>query len=1153
MLSLLVTLSSRESLPLLSILLIGMLTLALFLFLNFSSNSLNSFWLPLGPSLAVGLFKNCFGDANFFVQKEAFNAIGGFTEEHSVGLEEHEFFAKAVFSGFNLEVIPEPLLYYRMHDESSQMVFTLDPRMGEARRIRPYLDALTPQSESDKAVKTRRSIVQLVARNAMDTQQDCNQTLSSVSPSSGPVNGGTTITVRGVGFSCGVQALRIDGQACTGLHVVSNFEITCQTPAGSRTYTAVDITADVGGDTIALYSAFTYLPSSAPVLDNCRLSNDGLSINCAFDSNTNQASGSCSTFFASETISTLGSGANCYWTSATVLSIDLGQGATIAIGSTISVLAGSVKAQGTTDVANEAATTPLLAPLNAGAPIASISSPSSVGSCEGITLKASSSTGGLGRSLTYTWALVSIEPASSDSETAINAAISEANSANSDTVTIAAENVAVAAYTFSLTVESWIGGNATSTATVTKSTSSVPTVSISGPSVVSIFKNDALSLTGEVASSCGAELGSVTYAWSVTPSVSLGSSASSATLTVPENTFTAGTSYTVTLTVSDNGLENSASVTVSVGVRELVVSILGGNKQYQNTETVTLDGSASNDPEGLENFAFAWSCVSYYDSNNPCSVSAPTSSVFSFDASAIGVGKYSVTLTVTGSLNRKATATVWVEVLEVSVLSISIEALKENPVDPTSSLTLTGVLNQAGVSLAEVTWSWSLTGGSLANPDSAYLSGLDGINLVIAANALTPGASYSYKLTATQTATGVSGTATISFSVDKAPTTGEFGCAVTSGTAEETDFTYDFGTMWGSSSGISSYEIRFVPEGSTIEIPLGEPSSATTFTTKLPYGKYTVIGIAHSGNGVSARKECGADVTYSDVSSGLSALASKASISNLSAFEIARIAYGAKAAFSQVGSSGSSNYNSIRSSLISAIQGTTSSVTTNSATANTASFLVLTDSSTGILSQSSLISAINAFGSLLDAQASVSVDTTVLAADVEILSNLVDQLSNQDFDVRVLVKRADEDLWEAFDSLIIISSKVASQYLAGMSSGQNQITIAKSLLTLSLYAGATSQLTGNGVTIGSGATVKLPSGFVPSGVSANNLALSLSAWGVSPYPNSAGVVSPVLILGVTGDGSSVNLNDLPSPASVFVPNSELLDSNDCMFPLFLFI
>jgi hypothetical protein len=465
-----------------------------------------------------------------------------------------------------------------------------------------------------------------------------------------------------------------------------------------------------------------------------------------------------------------------------------------------------------------------------------------VASCDGITLDASSSTGDLGRTLNYTWSLVSIDPSNSDSENSVNSAINDANKQNSNKVTLTADEIVVATYTFSLTVTNWIGGTASSTATIKKTNDAVPTVSISGPSVVQINSDDKLSLTGTVSGSCGGDVDSPTYLWSISPTVSIDSSdLTSSTLNVPANTFTSGTSYTVTLTVTDNGISNSASVTVTVGVRPLVASITGGNKQYQDSDTVTLDGSGSSDPEGNP-ITYAWSCVSFYDSSKPCSINTPTDATFSFSASTLGAGKYTVTLTISGTSDRTASANVWIEIGDVSVLSITIQALASNPVDPTQRLSLVGVLDQQGVDASDVTWSWTLTSGSLSNPSTAYLSDTTAQTLIIAPDALTPGSSYTYKLSATQTSTGISGTATISFSVNKAPTTGDLGCAVTSGTAEETEFVYDFGAMWGSTSGISSYEIRFVPSGSTLEIPLAEPSSNTTFTTMLPFGKYTIVG-----------------------------------------------------------------------------------------------------------------------------------------------------------------------------------------------------------------------------------------------------------------------------------------------------------------------
>ena len=746
----------------------------------------------------------------------------------------------------------------------------------------------------------------------------------------------------------------------------------------------------------------------------------------------------------------------------------------------------------------------------------------------------------------------SVKPSDSDSEKSVKSALSDATSQNLNKVTIKADDVVVAAYTFTLTVTNWIGGKASSTITVSKTTDAVPIVSISGPSVVQMFKNAELSLTGSVSSSCGNQIGTPTYAWTITPSVSVDASAlTSVNLEVPENTFSAGTSYTVKFTATDNGISNSATVTVTIGVRPLVVSISGGNKQYQDSDTVALDGSASSDPEG-ETITYAWSCVSFYDSSKPCSINTPTDAKFSFSASSLGAGKYTITLTVSGTASRTASDNVWVEIGEVTVLSISIKAVT-NPVDPTQRLSLSGVLDQQGVELSDVTWSWTLTSGSLANPSSAYLSDTTAQDLIIAADALTPGSSYTYKLSATQTSTGMSGTATITFSVKKGITTGDLGCQVTSGTAESTDFIYNFGAMWGSTSGIQSYEIRFVPQGSSIEIPLAEPSSNTSITTKLPYGKLTIVGIAVSGNGVSARKECHADVTYSDVKSGLSQLATLAGASGLSAFEIARYAAGAKVAFDKAGSSGSSDMASIRSSLLSAVQGSISGLTVAADAAHTSTFLVLTDTDIGILSKSALVSTISAFGSLLDAQAGISnVNSSVLAADVAILSNLVDQLSNQQFDVKVLVKRdtqGDQDLWSAFQSLIDTSAKVAEQYLSSVADGQSQITISQSLLTMSLYAASTSKMSSQGVTMGKSSTVKLPPNFMASSSAsaASSMALALSSWGVSPYPSSASVVSPVLILTAAASGSVIDLGELPSPATVFVPKSELLDDSNCMF------
>jgi len=69
--------------------------------------------LPLGAAAAVGMFRNCFGDATALIRKHAFEAVGGFPEDDDAGHEAWQFFAKAVLRGLHLQVVPEALMWCR--------------------------------------------------------------------------------------------------------------------------------------------------------------------------------------------------------------------------------------------------------------------------------------------------------------------------------------------------------------------------------------------------------------------------------------------------------------------------------------------------------------------------------------------------------------------------------------------------------------------------------------------------------------------------------------------------------------------------------------------------------------------------------------------------------------------------------------------------------------------------------------------------------------------------------------------------------------------------------------------------------------------------------------------------------------------------------
>ena len=120
-----------------------------------------SAWVPLGDAAAVGIFKNCFGDAASLVRRSAFVQLGGFTEDGGVGHEDWELWARAVLRGYTLRVVPEPLYWYRLGLPGSMLAESIgggtltqaQRHANHARNIRPYLQRLAGWPEAQDAVR----------------------------------------------------------------------------------------------------------------------------------------------------------------------------------------------------------------------------------------------------------------------------------------------------------------------------------------------------------------------------------------------------------------------------------------------------------------------------------------------------------------------------------------------------------------------------------------------------------------------------------------------------------------------------------------------------------------------------------------------------------------------------------------------------------------------------------------------------------------------------------------------------------------------------------------------------------------------------------------------------------------------------------------
>lgn len=97
----------------------------------------------LGDNLAMGLFRNGFGDSNCFVLRDFFLDVGGNSEDYKVGKDDQEFFARSVLNGARLFLVPEALYWYR---ETPVRMRSLHYNLyaGNLRVMRPYLAAVPP-------------------------------------------------------------------------------------------------------------------------------------------------------------------------------------------------------------------------------------------------------------------------------------------------------------------------------------------------------------------------------------------------------------------------------------------------------------------------------------------------------------------------------------------------------------------------------------------------------------------------------------------------------------------------------------------------------------------------------------------------------------------------------------------------------------------------------------------------------------------------------------------------------------------------------------------------------------------------------------------------------------------------------------------------
>ena len=123
------------------------------------------------------------------------------------------------------------------------------------------LRATTPAGTvGAQAVQVTNTSGASATRAAAFTYTAVAPTLTSVSPTSGPTAGGTTITLTGTGFVSGAT-VRVGGTSATSVTVVSGTQITARTPAGTAGARDVQVT-NPSGQSATRTGAFTYTTST---------------------------------------------------------------------------------------------------------------------------------------------------------------------------------------------------------------------------------------------------------------------------------------------------------------------------------------------------------------------------------------------------------------------------------------------------------------------------------------------------------------------------------------------------------------------------------------------------------------------------------------------------------------------------------------------------------------------------------------------------------------------------------------------------------------------------------------------------------------------------------------------------------------------------
>ena len=216
-------------------------------------------------------------------------------------------------------------------------------------------------------------------------------------------------------------------------------------------------------------------------------------------------------------------------------------------------------------------------------------------------------------------------------------------------------------YTVKFSVSDGRGGSIVDQFTVVVNNTNRPPVASVSPVQAGSF-SEGSEVVFDGSSSSDPDGDTLTYSWSVSPSFPVGSAVMSQVVLVsPEQLPGENAVYTVTLGVRDGGsLTSSATAAfISLDINNPPTAIAGSDQSVEEGSTVTIDGSASEDPDFGDQLAYTWILPEGIEADN---TSDPTLSFLAPDVPWGTEELYVFWLTVTDILGAAASDTVSVAV-----------------------------------------------------------------------------------------------------------------------------------------------------------------------------------------------------------------------------------------------------------------------------------------------------------------------------------------------------------------------------------------------------------------------------------------------------------------------------------------------------------